>query len=750
MSDTLAGIRVVDLASGQAASVAALLLAEFGAEVTKVTLRGRTTDLSAVRDAIWNRGKIRRALDPTDPQDGLALAALIAETDILVHDQVGEAAKALGLDDTALTAAHPALIVVSVGGWPAGHAKAGRRVHDPLVLADAGLLDEQRAAAREGPVYLRFPLGSAHAAYLAAIGALARLRVRRRTGRGGVVRTSLIQGALIPMMMHWLRVEHPTPSLLTGMPKTAGATLFECGDGLWIHVMGDPLRAPAVLSGLETMEPSRRKALNDGYHGLSFPYLQDRGALEPVFRSRPRQDWLDDLWAHDVPAQPVLAMGELFHDAQAIANGYVVKVEDDRFGSTLQSGAPVALSPPSSPKAPSRGSAIASRRDTAIAEAGDRPLAGLKVLDLGQFVAGPLAPMLLADLGAEVIKLESAAGDPMRPADWAFNACHRGKRSIAVDLKQAEGRRILSDLIGWADVVHHNQRLPAAEKLGFGAEAVRTINPDAVYAHVSSYGPAGARAHWPGYDQLFQAASGWEYEGAGEGNPPMWHRFGMMDHLCALASTTGVLLALLARDETGEARGVTASLLAASLFSCETLILPTGEAVACDRLDRDQTGVSALDRLYQTADGWVALDGPIGAEPRLFQALDCASASGAEAALGRMTTVEALERLRGLGLDAEQARQNQRDVFFDDTDNRAAGLVGSSRHPQYGRVDHVGALWDFGDLRADSEGFTPLLGEHSREILDEMGYRSDAIEQLIGSGTVVADRARRLETAACA
>lgn len=734
MNTILDTIKVIDLSGGQAGSLAALLLAESGAAVTKVDLSDQGQILTPVQDAIWNRSKVRRALASGDSRDLQTLHELIAGADILIHDRVGSLAAALHLDDEALTAAHPRLIVVSIGGWPANHPKADMPVRDSLVLADAGILDEQLAVARDGPVYLRFPLGSAHAAYLAAIGALARLIARRRTGRGGVARTSLIQGALIPTMMHWFRAERPTTSTTVGLPKSAGSTLFECSDGLWMHTMGDPLRSPAVLAALDAMAPTERQRLNDKYLTAPFRYLEDRGALEAVFLMRARQDWLEDLWSNDVPVQPVLPMGQLFRDAQALANNYIIDVEDARFGATRQPGIPMTIQP--------AGAGRATDAQPADSEFGPtdtlaRPLAGLKVLDLGQFLAGPLAPMLLADLGADVIKLETTRGEPLRPQDWAFNACQRGKRAIALDLKLPEARAVLSDLIGWADVVHHNQRLPAAEKLGFGAEAVQALNPGAIYAHVSSYGPAGPRSDWPGYDQLFQASSGWEFEGAGEGNPPMWHRFGMMDHLCALASTTGVLLSLIARQDTGEARVVAASLLGASLFSAETLLGPDGELAPYPKLDKSQTGVSAVDRLYEVRDGWIMVDGPFGSEQRLFDALHAPDIHGAEAAMRLLTIVESLSLVRGLDWYAVEARRAQRDAFFDDADNQAAGLVGQYDHVRYGRVHHVGGLWDLSDLRVDVQRFTPLLGEHSREILSGLGYSSEAINCLIGAGAVV-------------
>ncbi len=160
----------------------------------------------------------------------------------------------------------------------------------------------------------------------------------------------------------------------------------------------------------------------------------------------------------------------------------------------------------------------------------------MKVVDAGAFLAGPLGPMLLADLGADVVKVEPPGGEGMRWVEWSFFGCQRGKRGVALDLKSPAARPALDALVAGADIFHHNLRMPAARRLGVDEASVRAVNPDIVYCHTSSYGPQGPRADWPGYDQLFQSSCGWEVAGAGEGNPPMWHRFGFMDHLCAMGS----------------------------------------------------------------------------------------------------------------------------------------------------------------------------------------------------------------------
>lgn len=725
MAGVLDGVRVIDFSSGQAGAMAGLLLAQSGADVLRVRRDGDPVLLTDVQDALWNRGKRRETLASDPDASNAGLEAILADADILVHDRLPSAQSALGIDAASLSARLPRLIHVAIGGWPAGHPNEETPVRDALVLAQMGLFDEQEAIGREGPTYLRFPLGSNLAAYLAVVGALARLHARRRTGTGGPVRTSLAQGAMLPTMMHWWRAERPSRAMALGFPKNVGATLFACSDDLWIHTMGDPLKSTLVREGLEALSPETRAAANRRHAHKKLQYHPEWGALEEVFRTRPRDTWLDALWSSDVPVQPVLKMGDLYTDEQALANHYVLDVEDPTFGRTRQPGPPMEIAPNAGPLATPE-----------VAHAAlSRPLDGLRVLDCGNFLAGPLAGMLLGDLGADVVKLEAVTGDPMRASGWAFNGCQRSKRDIAVQLKDRAARPLLQRLFAWADVVHHNQRLPAAERLGLGWADVHAANPAAVYCHVSSYGPAGPRKDWPGFDQLFQASAGWEYEGAGQDNRPMWHRFGMMDHLCALASTVATLLALLRRDSTGEGEFVAASLLGASLVSVETLVLPDGSLAPYARLDHRQYGVGPMRRLYRTAQGWIVVWAD---DEQACLARAGADPDGLEGRVEAMSSPAAVALFEGFGAFATPVVLDNLDGFLDDPDNRRTGLAVEFQHPEYGRFEHLGAAWDFGDLSLDITRPPPLLGQHTLEILAEQGFAPGEIDALVEGGTVKA------------
>jgi crotonobetainyl-CoA:carnitine CoA-transferase CaiB-like acyl-CoA transferase len=737
----LDGVRVIDLSEGLAGSVTALILAESGADVIKVEPVKGTRLRGAPPFTVWNRSKRSIALDIAGA-DRETFEALVRVADIVVHDYTPLEAGRLGIDDTSLKALSADLVVAAIGGFPAGHEDEEVPVHDALVLAASGIMDEQAPVARkDGPVYLRFPLGSWGATWLAAIGIAARIFNLRRGGTAGNVRTSLLQGALVPTMMLWRRVEAPSPKLAYGMPKfETNPTLLECSDGVWLHFIGNVQKAPLVVETMEAMSLEEREVANKAHPNS---YWSEWGSCVAAFRTQPSDVWLKELWAHDVAVQPALPMGALYVDEQCRANGYVIEIEDSEQGAALQPGMPFVTTPP--PRKPFSAPRFDADRDTILAEwtprtpvsaarqTFSRPLEGLRVLDLGSFLAGPLAPMLLGDLGADVIKIEAPGGDAMRAAaEWSFFGCQRNKRSIALDLKHPDAREVIERLVRQADIVHHNQRMPAARKLGIDYESLRAINPRLIYCHVSSYGPVGPRKDWPGYDQLFQASAGWEYEGAGEGNMPMWHRFGMMDHQAALSSLYAIMLALIERESSGEGQFVASSLLGASLLtSSETYLAPDGTLAPYARLDSQQMGVGPGDRLYQAADGWLALLADEAAIRRFAISIGVGDASGIADAIATMACDKAIALATQAGAAAVPARTGQCDAFLDSDVNRSLGLVTGIRHSAYGEVLQPAALWHFEGQHLSFSRAPPQTGEHTSNILAQAGFSAAEIDDLL-------------------
>ena len=175
---------------------------------------------------------------------------------------------------------------------------------------------------------------------------------------------------------------------------------------------------------------------------------------------------------------------------------------------------------------------------------GARLLDGVRVLDLSAYLAGPITPLVLAELGADVVKVEPVTGDVHRNMDPMFAAGQRGKRAVALDLKAPDAPRVLEQLFRASDVVHHNARVGLAERLGYDEATVRAVNLDVVYSFASGFGETGPRAQLPTNDQLMQALSGIEAGQGGAGQPPTFLVWGAVDVTSGWLSACGVLAGL--------------------------------------------------------------------------------------------------------------------------------------------------------------------------------------------------------------
>ena len=197
------------------------------------------------------------------------------------------------------------------------------------------------------------------------------------------------------------------------------------------------------------------------------------------------------------------------------------------------------------------------------------PLEGLRVLDFGQYLAGPFGPMILGDLGADVIKIEPVRADGMRTNTLVgpFCGCQRGKRDIALDLKHPDGLRIALELVATADMVHHNMTSGTADRLGVGYEHCKAVKPDILYCNNYMYGPVGPLGFLGGLDPLGQAASGleWDQGPVAEGNPPQWYRYGHGDIAAAFPSVLALLMAQFHRTRTGEGQAMWSSIFHGSM-----------------------------------------------------------------------------------------------------------------------------------------------------------------------------------------
>ena len=338
----LQGVRIVDMSFWLAGPMASQLLAEAGADVIKVEPPEGDPARSHPGFATWNRSKRGVALSLHDRIDRDRLERLISSADVLIHGLTPTTARELELDDDTLMRRHPQLVICSMLAYPAWHPKAEDPGWELLLMAWLGATDEIPGW-RPGPIFVRCPLASWHAAYLGATGVVARLLHRHRTGIGGTAHTSLLQGALQQLSMIWNQSEHSQEALTAHRNDPPQATVYICSDDRWVQItnVGNRINIPKI------------PAVSELITQLNFdPDDYDDDMLKVVMLQRSSNEWLDYFRKADLPVEPVADYGALLLDERAQVNGLVVDVDDPQWGRVRQAGPPLSLSPPGGVRCP--------------------------------------------------------------------------------------------------------------------------------------------------------------------------------------------------------------------------------------------------------------------------------------------------------------------------------------------------------------------------------------------------------------
>jgi len=378
---------------------------------------------------------------------------------------------------------------------------------------------------------------------------------------------------------------------------------------------------------------------------------------------------------------------------------------------------------------------------------GPTPLDGIRVVDLTSYIAGSYGAMMLADLGASVVKVEALEGDSFRELPGFFG-WNRGKRSIALNLKTPEGREIVERLAREGDVVMENWRPGVADRLGVGHEHLRALNPRLIYCSVTAFGSTGPYADRPGFDPLLQALGGLMTL-QGFGGPPQYLRTAPTDYYTAAIATQAVLAALFVRERTGRGQRIETSLLQGVMALQSGIVMdyPTKPTLIRE---------NPTYRLYKGSDGawffvacgnqsfWVKLCKALGMEEfaddarfgswllRLQNNQDLLPII--EKRFGDKTRAEWLEILAAHDIPAAPVKTVLE--FMDDPAVKHHDMVHEYDHPDVGRLRLMGQPLVFADTPTRDPGPPPTLGQHTDEVLEEAGYDAAAINELRTKGVV--------------
>ena len=787
MASVFQNIKVLEISTSITGQYLAMLLGDLGAEVIKVEGPEDKPLRSNPSFPVLNRGKRSIELDFGYPKTREIVDRLIAKCDVLLVDFHSPRFRDYIQDYDSVQRKNGGLVLCSISPWGESGPYAYKQGSGKLVAAYCGYALSQ-ASFTNNPVYTVMPYIEYRAAIIGACGVVAALLHREHTGLGQKLELSLlVEGGLGDLWGD--TVNNTIGQLATPFGHSPTYRIYPTKDG-WIQIAAGNTtfcRQLFTVIGEEQLF-SNPRFLNVPWGITS---IEDRETLERIIgdwvRHYTNEEVLAILERKDVPCGLVRTVEEFARHPQVLHSNMIIELDDPNVGKVRQMGILVILSDtPGKIQGPcpllgqhtqeilceigysdtqihnlqSSTTSLETRRgDMEHQQAKQRNrmkveiariLEGIKVLDFTTALAGSLGPKLLADLGADVIKIESLEGDPFRSRAGNFIAWNSGKRSIVIDLHHERGRQIIYKMVKQSDVVAENFRPMTTERLGIEYRKLRAINPKLVYSSVSAWGDTGPYSNRPGYDAVLQAESGiMDNQGRGQ-ETPMDLSHAEVDVATALLHTFSILSALYARQRTGIGQHVKTSLMSGALaVQPDTFIFYDGmrEPIIAGK---GYLGPTATEHFYKTQDRWIfieckdeafwgklcqAIGKPEMKDDERFRSASRrrenneALVSILENTFSKRTSSEWLAQLDQAGVPC--APVNSHEEIPRQAQIAAGDLIGEHYEPLIGGyLQHLKTRFRLSETPGALLRPAPLLGEHTNEVLTALAYSSNDIEEL--------------------
>lgn len=695
---TLKGLRVIDFGQYIAGPMASMILADYGADVIHVDPPGGPRWNAYEANAVLMRGKRNIVLDLNDPDDLATAYRLIETADVVIENFRPGVMSRFGLGKENFYASNPALIYCSIPGFSERDARAGLRGWEGIIAAEAGLYTGMRAQTR----FNALTLASVFAAAQAAHSIIAALIVREKSGKGQSIEVPLYDASFEVQGINGTAPRAPMPStpgdgkrVVRDYELVQYLAKYPTKDGRYIQITPPPRGVKNLVDAFIPEEWATHKELTP----------EEDQELRKLVASKTALEWektaQEDYQAGVVAAQTA---EEWIQDASAIDSRSVIPVMDPLLGATMQPGVPSLMLGSGDCAGSSPRHLPDADREEILKELADRtapqlklgtdgiapPLAGIRVLDFCQVLAGPICGRILAEYGAEVIKINNPRTFENPIAMVGHEAVNNGKLTTFLDMKSEEGKAVLDKLIRESDVFHCNFSQGVYERLGITEEQLREKNPGIILSQLNVHSLGGWREWERGHEDLGEAVAGITCRYGG-GIKPETVPLLVCDNLTGQYAAIGVLLAVYHRLRTGEGQRVQACLSRTATLAQVPYMIGYEGKVWDEPAGPNATGWNMYDRIYTTSDGMVFLanaDAEKLKSSHLFDGIDF-SADDAEKKMENVflsnTSEGLIEALTPVDCDVRVLRNFGMECM-EEPYAKASGLSRRAFHPGIGML----------------------------------------------------------------